>query len=511
VSGRASAPAPPSTKIRPIDFSTSFGICLSCNFLMEIEDMPSDPHEIVFDGGADRIGPTTWSQREILATMRRLPGRQAHFNLNFPVPVPAGTSLEQIHSAVRELVEHHESLRTTIVVDPNGQARQLVHGHGRVPLRTFYDGDPGNPTSAPAVVRAVQATPVGFAGEDCIRTDLISDNATSVLRLTVSHVALDGFGIAVLQEDLDRLLRGAPLASTPISPLTRAEYESAAGGQARSARSLAQASAQLRAAPRSFLEYRSPADGRAGSHWVGQVHSRALGSALGMLSVSTGLPPAAILIAVAGTVLAAKAEAEAFTALVISSNRFEPLLRRYVGTVFQAVPVTVNVEPAGCTATAAVTARTVAGACMRGQFDPGGFERLVSDLELERGRAVYPWLTFNVHIPAPPAGSAWLESDLRLRLGQSTYASRPMWGLEEPGVYLTALGDGDSVVLTLRANTSRLSITEAEDLLLAVERRTLALVLGAASGTTNGARFAAKADLAICACADQHRQPPVTV
>jgi hypothetical protein len=469
--------------------------------------MPSDTHEIVFDGGADRVGPATWSQREILATMGRLPGRHAHFNLNIPVPVPARTSLEQVRSAIRQLVEHHESLRTTMVVDPNGQTHQSVHGHGRVRLTSFHDGDPGNPTSEPEVVRAGQATPVGFAGEDCIRTDLFSGGGISVVRLTVSHVALDGFGIAVLQEDLRRLLHGEQLASPSIDPLTRAEYEAAPTGQARSARSLAQASAHLRTAPRSFMGYRSPSDGRAGSHWVGQVHSGALGSALGMLSASTGLPPSAILIAVAGTVLAEKAEAGAFTALVVSSNRFEPLLRRYVGTLFQAVPITVDVVPADCLATAAVTARTVAGAHVRGQFDPGGLERLVGDLEQESGHAAHPWLTFNVHLPAPDSRSAPSESDLRLRLGRSTYESRSMWGIEEPGVYLTALGDGDSVVLTLRANTSRLSISEAEELLLAVECRTVELVLGTASGMTSGARFATKADLAICACADQHRQP----
>jgi len=62
-------------------------------------------------------------------------------------------------------------------------------------------------------------------------------------------------------------------------------------------------------------------------------------------------------------------------------------------------------------------------------------------------------------------------------------------------------------VLTLRANTSRLSISEAEDLLLAVECRTVELALGTASGVTNSARFATNAELAICACADQHRQP----
>lgn len=433
------------------------------------------------DGGT---APLTWSQQDMLRIMQALPGRHVHFNMTFSVRLPAGLSTQQVVDAVRGATESHEALRTTVTGAAEGRPEQRVHAEGRVRLRIHRFPDALDADTLDAVAERGRRTPVGYPDEESYRPDLILvDGAPHTLVLTCNHLTMDGFSVPVLCEDLLGRLAGPPAAkagaaaspapAAPQSPRRRAEFEQGPEGSAQSARSVRALERAIRAAPPTPL---APADPAAAGHagfWWGRMRSPALAAALRVLAERYAVPPSAVLVGIAGSLLAGRAGT--FTVSLITSNRFTPRLRGSLGCYFQPVPLTVHTDPADFATTAARTAAAATGAAMNGQFDPGELTDLIDRVEAEAGTAVRPLPVFNVQDCA--TGPTGLSGEaVRGLLGRSTYEATDLADMEDDGLYLNATARGGTLELVLRTRTDRAPAPFGEAFLRAVEESAVTLV-----------------------------------
>ncbi|CAM5647441.1 hypothetical protein SAVIM338S_06432 [Streptomyces avidinii] len=443
--------------------------------------------------------PLTWSQQDMFRIMRALPGRHVHFNMTFSVRLPAGLSTEQVLDALRDATESHEALRTTVARAADGSPEQQVRATGRIRLRLHHfpravGGDALAPDTLEAVADRGRRTQVGYPDEEPYRPDLILvDGAPHTLVLTCNHLTMDGFSVPVLCEDLlGRLTEppapdaasGAPATpaprtarrggSAPQPPRLRAEFERSAHGSAQSERSVRALERAIRAAPPTPLgPPEDPAAGSGAGFWWGRMRSPALAAALRVLAERYAVPPSAVLVGIAGSLLAG--ESGAFTVSLITSNRFTARLRGSLGCYFQPVPLTVHTDPADFGATAARTAAAATGAAMNGQFDPRELAALIDRVEAETGGALRPLPVFNVQDCA--TGPSGLSGEaVRGLLGRSTYEATDLADMEDDGFYLNATARAGTLELVLRTRTDRAPAAFGEAFLRAVEAGAVALV-----------------------------------
>lgn len=485
---------PPSPALRgaPMNTDTTAGsdAITAADTDLEVREVPYAAP----DGG---VAPLTWSQQDMFRIMQALPGRHVHFNMTFSVRLPAGLSTEQVVDAVRGATESHEALRTTVAGATDGRPEQWVHARGRIRLRIHrfppaLDADALAPETLDAVADRGRRTQVGYPEEESYRPDLILvDGAPHTLVLTCNHLTMDGFSVPVLCEDILGRLTGLPLASTesvapaapalpvravppvPQSPRRRAEFEQSPDGSAQSARSVRALERAIRAAPPTPLGTPDPAAvGRAG-FWWGRMRSPALAAALRVLAERYAVPPSAVLVGIAGSLLAGREGV--FTVSLITSNRFTPRLRGSLGCYFQPVPLTVHTHPVDFATTAARTAAASTAAAMNGQFDPQELAFLIDRVEAETGSAVRPLPVFNVQDCA--TGPSGLSGEaVRELLGQSTYEATDLADMEDDGFYLNATARGGTLELVLRTRTDRAPAAFGEAFLRSVEGSAVALV-----------------------------------
>ncbi|MFE7275864.1 condensation domain-containing protein [Streptomyces sp. NPDC057623] len=149
-----------------------------------------------------------------------------------------GATVPQVLQALTHVVTRHEALRTQLLFDRNRTGRQRI-----------------TPVSAPAVEAAVSVGSVQAAEELFTRVrhtsfDLaskwpfhavLSTSGSQVreIGLVVEHSAVDGWGMNVLLQDLDGLLRGAPPTGPDVTqPLDVVRWEDSEAGQRHLGRAL---------------------------------------------------------------------------------------------------------------------------------------------------------------------------------------------------------------------------------------------------------------------------------
>ncbi|MFJ6695332.1 condensation domain-containing protein [Streptomyces sp. NPDC091272] len=474
--------------------------------------MEPDVREIPFAARSGGTGPLTWSQQDMLGVMRALPGRYVHFNMTFSVRLPPGTSLDEVATALRLSTERHEALRTTVSGIASGPAEQLVHRSGTLRLRLHRFAGTPDAAASKAVSRLGRRTPVGCPGDEPYRSDLLlADGRPHTLVLTCNHLILDGFSVPVLCDEVLRRLDGADLPPVPQSPRERARFEQGPGGLAQSARGLRAAERALRAAPDTPL--RRTENAGQPPFWWGRMRSPALAGALRLLAERYSVPTSAVLIGIAGTLLAEDREAFAFS--LITSNRFSPQLRRSLGCYFQPVPVTVRADRASFAETSRRVAAAAAQAGLNGQFDPAALEKLTDLVESGTGRVLRPLPVLNIqNCTVGPEGLSARET--RRLLPRSTYESTGLTGMEDAGLYLNATARDGTLELVLRTDTSRMSPAAGELYLRGIEQGALTLLdsdgpvrFGAGGAALAPVAFVPAPGLQFCSCATHEVAEPV--
>jgi hypothetical protein len=302
-------------------------------------------HKVAFTGGRRGSGPLTWGQRWMWEEAHWFGDEHAHLNMSLVMDVPRRCSLSEVLTAVRTMVQLHESLRTRFVPAADGTPRQVVAASGDLAVQVV-DG-PEDPVSEQIRCLEHQLWQPSFRPDDLpLRVGVVARGGSPLaLVLIVFHLAADGWAVAQLREQLNQLLRGEPPDNLDIGiqPLDQAEYERGPGGRARATKSLGYWRRHLRDFPAPALPVRTP-EPEVVRYREMYMESAALTIAARTLSQrhSVGVPT--ILLAVSVTLLGVLSGSRTYPVMLYCSNRIGAYSGAALGTFVQDVPIAVDLS-----------------------------------------------------------------------------------------------------------------------------------------------------------------------
>ena len=157
------------------------------------------------------------------------------YTMTTTIPVPAGTSVAHVQSAVDELLARHESLRTTFLTI-EGQPRQQIAATLRLRVGVTQVGALDPATAAlrrDEIARQLAGTAFDLRRGPLIRAHFVdSGRAGGFLFLAIHHIVADGWSLTLLRRECALLLaarrdgRGSPLPALPLQYADYAVWES---------------------------------------------------------------------------------------------------------------------------------------------------------------------------------------------------------------------------------------------------------------------------------------------
>jgi hypothetical protein len=181
-------------------------------------------HAEFYTGEKEWTGPLAWGQRSIWEAIQKVgPPGDRYFNFSRVVPVPRGAPAADVATVVAALglvVARHESLRTRVRVDADGEPYQVVGPAGAIPVEIV---------ESVADAEWLEQARFEFAVDWPLRAALVvADGRVREVLLVFGHVAADGYAGDLVARDLRlTLLRGAP----PDAPEQLRELVAAQSGQ----------------------------------------------------------------------------------------------------------------------------------------------------------------------------------------------------------------------------------------------------------------------------------------
>lgn len=350
---------------------------------------------VPFAGEGSGEGPLTWGQ---LGTWRTIQKQRCSLGVGDASPLPAGTSLESVITGFSFLIGRHQSLRTRVGFDAEGNARQVLSERGEMPLEIVDVDDDGDPAAVGAALRRrYHDTEFDYTSEWPIRMAVIRHRGalTHVVAL-YCHLATDGFGVDAILGDLANLDFQTGRATAPLKtrqPLEQAGWQAGPAGRRQSRAALRHWEQALRTVPaRRFPESTDRDEPR--FRYV-YYNTPATHLAAQRIAARTGTGTSPVLLAAFAVALARVTGCNLVAAQLIVSNRFRPGMTNFVGTINQTGLCVVDL--AGATFDEAVRRawRSSLSAYRNAYYDPFELDTLLAQIGEERGEEVDVELIFN--------------------------------------------------------------------------------------------------------------------
>jgi hypothetical protein len=409
--------------------------------------MASTMSEILvsFHGEGSGIGELTWGQQEIWTTIRRT-GRT--LNIGGAMPLPTGTSIEEMVSTLRFMVGRHQALRTRLLLVAEGAdvpgvpgvpevqgpvpapfppfPRQIVAESGEVPLHVVDVDEGDDPVAAAEALRSrYELTPFDYAHEWPVRMAVVRQSgALTHLVVQYCHVAVDGLGIDAVVQDLANLDPATGEATAPVRgvrPLELARIQGATAGRRQSDKSLRYWETLLRGVPaRRFGE---SADRREPRFWEIFCYSPAMHLGMQSIAARTGADTAHVLLAAYAVATARITGRNPSVAQVIVSNRFRPDFASAVSQLSQPGLCVIDAANSTFDEVVARAWKAATGAYLHGYYDTVRHREMLDRVARERGEKLdlACFVNDRRNQPGPQPGDRLpTEEDLRAALPRTT-------------------------------------------------------------------------------------------
>jgi amino acid adenylation domain-containing protein len=312
----------------------------------------SDPAPSAEDGSGTAESPLSAGQIRIWLTEQLAPGCPQNLvhrttALEGPLDLPA------LRAALGDVMDCHPTLRTVYFDDEDGVPFQrILPPGGEPPLDEIRI-----PTAdVPPRIRAVAATPMDLTTGPVLRLTVLHDpaapgRATAVL--AVHHIAVDGWSLPVIVEDLRSAYEARCRGLAPVLPAEEVGYASWHRAEAaladpaereRRDRAWREELAGVQDVPRTA----PPAEGKkAPGEDVGVIAAPvAAGPAAAVRDIARSMAatPAVVLLAVFAQAVSDLTGARRFCVAVPVAGRSDPRLDRTVGFCVNTLPVRVDTE-----------------------------------------------------------------------------------------------------------------------------------------------------------------------
>jgi amino acid adenylation domain-containing protein len=169
--------------------------------------------------------------QEILWAIEQIERGAARYNISFSLHLKGKLDAGAVKSALRALVDRHETLRTQYITSAEGRLRLEVSAPREIPVPlTDLSGfeEKKREELLSAALRTEANRPIVLNREPVIRAVLYRlDDCEHVLQLTVHHVAMDGWSMGVLFRDFSVFYNAAAtgtVAHLPDLPIAFSDF-----------------------------------------------------------------------------------------------------------------------------------------------------------------------------------------------------------------------------------------------------------------------------------------------
>jgi hypothetical protein len=428
--------------------------------------------DIDFRAPTDRAASLTWGQQRVAQLIADLHPDHATLNLRFACGIKPGMAIGDIASALRDMVEACESVRTLFNPDaPAGQQQRVVaEGRVVVGVRTVQAA-----TFAEAEEWAAELAAAEFAADELpIRMSLVVDQAgPNFLLFAISHLASDFLGARWLLWPLRHILRPLrnplpdeePAATQPVDVSL---WENSDAGRKEGGRALDRHARSLARMPQSMLP-RPPIQPLHPRYQYVELQTSAGAWCLSHLAQQHGVSESAVGHAVLCLILAHVSGLRRAHLQVCVGNRVDRRFATVVGSLTQDVPTCVTVDDSDFDTLLRRSAGAVGQATMTGRFPHHGLAEARRRVETDRGFPLDLSFWLNSRLFVPVSVEAPTEAQLRDELPRTSV--RWLGGDERSTSTLFCYLDRVRDVLTVRTlvDTAYLSRDEAEQWLRAFE------------------------------------------
>ena len=344
---------------------------------------------VPFEGEGSGVGELSWGQREMWRAIQR---RGSSLAIGGVVPLPAGTTVEDAAADLRFMMSRHQSLRTRLLLDRDGRARQVVAASGEACLEVI-DADDADPAEVAAgVFDRFHSVEYDYVNEWPVRMAVIGRRGALVCMVVMyCHLAIDGGGVAALIADMatrDAVTgrSGAPVHG--MQPLDQARQEGSPAGRQRSEADLRRWEKLLRAIPAGRFGDCAGRDQEEPRFRQATYRSPAMRLAARVIAARNGVDTSAVLLAAFAVALARVSGISPSVAQLVVSNRFRPGFSDTVSTVSH--PSLCVIDVAGVTFDQAVAraARASFSTFKNAYYDPVHRDELIARISRERGEDV---------------------------------------------------------------------------------------------------------------------------
>lgn len=305
-------------------------------------------------------------------------------------PLPAGTTVESLVDMLRFMVSRHQALRTRLVFDADGNARQSCSTSGEVPLE-IYDTDGRDPAELAAEVEErYQSTNFDYETEWPVRMAGIRvGDQIGYMVATYHHIVIDADGVKALLADLfarDPESGAAAGPVTGIPPLEQARQQGTPAARRQSDASMRHLEKVFRTMSISrFGEPRK--DGGPDCRQL-RYRSPATHLAVRATAASLGANTSTILLATFAVGLARRTGRSPVFAWLLVNNRFRTGFAESVSALVQMSPFLIDVADM----TLAETISRAQGGAMRAYknayYDPYRQDETIARVVAERGGVI---------------------------------------------------------------------------------------------------------------------------
>ncbi|MGN9909934.1 condensation domain-containing protein [Phytohabitans sp. LJ34] len=374
---------------------------------------------VAFEGDGAGAGELSWGQMDIWQAMVR---QQSWLPNGVCVPLPAGTTVDELADQLRYVMSRYPTARTRLVFEPDGTPRQVVSAAGEIALEVVDAGDADPEQVADALRLRYQDAAFDFTADWPVRMGAVrGHDVLTHLVVVMCHLVTDGSGARMLFEELAaRSTADVPAAQ----PLEQARWQASPAGRRQNTSALRHWESVLRTMP--LRQFPEPSDRRQPRHWRGEFVSYALGPALDAVRANTGAAAAPALLGLFAVALARVTGINPVAVRPMVHNRFRPGLDRVVCMLAQYGVCLLDVAGVSLAEAVDRAQRASLTSYKNAYYNPVELDDLVRRVVAERGGELELPCYFNDRTTlakpagAPPAGARPHDAVFRWTTRQDT-------------------------------------------------------------------------------------------
>jgi hypothetical protein len=350
-----------------------------------------------FDGLTERTGPLSWSQRWTWDIIQELVPHEQRIDYAWTTTVPPGRSADDVLAVVLAMLTQHETLRSHFRVGPDDEPEQSVQAAGAVPVEVRAASTEDAAAVAARLQNDLHLQRFDLAKELPVRLGLVMCRQTpAFLVVTLSNLAVDGWSLALVWQELNDRLAGDQVAPAGLNPLDQVAFERGEAGRRVARDGLKHWQDQLAAVHRVPDPAWRPA-GEQPRFWCGEFSSTALADAAHIIARRGRTQPSAVLLAGLAALAGWRLGQPALGLFIVASNRYRPESRRSVSKYMQSSPLCLEL----LSPTFDELVRTAAAGLLRasrfGQVDPVELSPLIHGPGPHRGAHLALPVVFDFH------------------------------------------------------------------------------------------------------------------